>query len=64
MSNDGQNPATMRTTVNDTSITQPDIAPRLETALRPLLRGPLPVRVTAWDGSVAGPEGPRARRSG
>ena len=57
MSNDGQNPTTLRTTVTDTSTAQPDIALRLETALRPLLRGPLPVRVTAWDGSVAGSEG-------
>ncbi len=31
------------------------VAPRLEDALRPLLRGDLPVRLTAWDGSVAGP---------
>lgn len=31
------------------------IAARLEEALTPLLHGPLPVRLTAWDGSVAGP---------
>jgi cyclopropane-fatty-acyl-phospholipid synthase len=31
------------------------IAPRIEEALRPLLAGPLPVRLTAWDGSAAGP---------
>ncbi len=31
------------------------IAPRLEEALRPFLKGDLPVRLKAWDGSVAGP---------
>jgi cyclopropane-fatty-acyl-phospholipid synthase len=31
------------------------IADRLERALRPILRGDLPVRLKAWDGSVAGP---------
>jgi cyclopropane-fatty-acyl-phospholipid synthase len=31
------------------------IANRLEQALRPLLGGDLPVRLKAWDGSVAGP---------
>ncbi|MFI1917865.1 class I SAM-dependent methyltransferase [Nocardia sp. NPDC020380] len=37
-----------------------NVATRLETALRPLLRGPLPVRLDAWDGSTAGPaEAPR-----
>lgn len=35
------------------------IAPGLQDALAPLLRGPLPVPVTAWDGSRAGlPDGP------
>ncbi|NYF96944.1 SAM-dependent methyltransferase [Janibacter cremeus] len=35
------------------------IAPRLQDTLAPLLRGPLPVAVTAWDGSRAGPsDGP------
>lgn len=33
----------------------PAIAPALEAALSPLLRGPLPVRLTAWDDSTAGP---------
>lgn len=33
----------------------PGIAAGLQEALRPLLRGELPVRLTAWDGSVAGP---------
>lgn len=32
------------------------VAPRLEEALRPVLRGDLPVRLRAWDGSSAGPE--------
>ncbi len=31
------------------------IAPRLEHALRPFIKGDLPVRLKAWDGSVAGP---------
>lgn len=46
------------------------VAAHLESALRPLLRGPLPVLLHAWDGSVAGPidaprvvlESPRALR--
>jgi cyclopropane-fatty-acyl-phospholipid synthase len=33
------------------------VAPRLAEALRPFVGGDLPVRLTAWDGSVAGPEG-------
>src|SRR6187401_1568315 len=33
----------------------PPIAQRLEQALRPFLEGDLPVRLKAWDGSVAGP---------
>ena len=36
-------------------MTTPPVAPRLEAALRPFLRGDLPVRLKAWDGSVAGP---------
>ncbi len=31
------------------------VAPRIEQALRPLLGGPVPVRLRAWDGSEAGP---------
>ncbi|PKW26731.1 SAM-dependent methyltransferase [Phycicoccus duodecadis] len=31
------------------------IAGRIEAALRPLIAGPLPVRLRAWDGSEAGP---------
>ncbi len=31
------------------------VAGRIEAALTPLLRGPLPVRLVAWDGSEAGP---------
>ncbi|MFE3194096.1 class I SAM-dependent methyltransferase [Nocardia sp. NPDC059240] len=42
-----------------------NIATRLESALRPLLRGPLPVRLNAWDGSTAGPlDAPRVVLSG
>lgn len=38
------------------------IASRLEDSLRPLIKGPLPVHLTAWDGSQAGPaDGPRVR---
>lgn len=38
---------------------QNGIAPRLQDAVTPLLRGPLPVTVIAWDGSRAGPvDGP------
>lgn len=37
-------------------------AQTLQEALRPILRGPLPVRLTAWDGSVAGDvDGPTVR---
>ena len=32
------------------------VAQRLEAALRPFVGGDLPVRLTAWDGSVAGPD--------
>ncbi|NYI45152.1 cyclopropane-fatty-acyl-phospholipid synthase [Nocardioides aromaticivorans] len=32
------------------------VAARLEEALRPFIGGDLPVRLVAWDGSVAGPE--------
>ena len=32
-----------------------DLATRLEDLLRPVLRGGLPVRLTLWDGSAAGP---------
>lgn len=41
---------------------RPGIANELERTLAGVLRGPLPVRLTAWDGSQAGPEvGPRVR---
>ena len=40
----------------------PGVAQRLETALRPFVGGELPVRLTAWDGSVAGPDGAPAVR--
>ena len=34
----------------------PGVAQRLAAALRPFVGGDLPVRLTAWDGSVAGPD--------
>jgi cyclopropane-fatty-acyl-phospholipid synthase len=37
-------------------------AQRLEAALRPFVGGELPVRLTAWDGSAAGPDGAPAVR--
>lgn len=41
------------------------IAEAIQDALRPVLRGPLPVRLTAWDGSVAGdPQAPQVRLHG
>ena len=42
--------------------TAPGVAQRLEAALRPFVGGDLPVRLTAWDGSVAGPDGAPAVR--
>ncbi len=39
-----------------TTRTRGGSAGRIEAALRPLLAGPLPVRLRAWDGSEAGPE--------
>ncbi|MBD3784460.1 MAG: SAM-dependent methyltransferase, partial [Micrococcales bacterium] len=42
-------PSTQGTTTRD------GVASRIEAALRPLLAGPLPVRLRAWDGSEAGP---------
>ncbi|HMM95078.1 cyclopropane-fatty-acyl-phospholipid synthase family protein [Phycicoccus sp.] len=41
-------PSTQGTTTRD------GVASRIEAALRPLLAGPLPVRLRAWDGSEAG----------
>jgi cyclopropane-fatty-acyl-phospholipid synthase len=32
------------------------VAPALEAAIEPLIGGDLPIRLIAWDGSVAGPE--------
>jgi len=43
--------------VRAASATRSGVAQELEAVLRPLVRGELPVRLTAWDGSVAGPEG-------
>jgi len=36
-------------------MTPSPVAVRLERALTPLLHGPLPIHLTAWDGSTAGP---------
>ncbi|MFQ6171420.1 class I SAM-dependent methyltransferase [Oryzobacter sp. R7] len=49
---------TPATTDSDAPVSPPPggVAPRIEAALHPLLRGPLPVRLRAWDGSEAGPE--------
>ncbi len=45
-------------TTDVTEAPQP-AAPAIEAALSPVLRGPLPVRLIAWDGSAAGPpDGP------
>ncbi|MGG5260531.1 class I SAM-dependent methyltransferase [Phycicoccus avicenniae] len=38
-----------------TTTTTTGVAGRIEAALRPVLGGPLPVRLRAWDGSEAGP---------
>jgi len=38
-------------------MTSTSVASALQNALEPLLRGALPVRLTAWDGSTAGPVG-------
>ncbi len=39
-----------------TTATRSGVAARIDSALRPLLGGPLPVRLRAWDGSEAGPQ--------
>ncbi|MBM6403067.1 class I SAM-dependent methyltransferase [Phycicoccus sp. CSK15P-2] len=39
-----------------TEATRTGVAARIQQALQPLLAGPLPVRLRAWDGSEAGPE--------
>ena len=39
------------------------VAQRVEQTLRPLVDGPLPVRLRAWDGSEAGPADAHARRA-
>ncbi|NHN56147.1 methyltransferase domain-containing protein [Calidifontibacter sp. DB0510] len=43
------------TTLLTPAPTTGSVAERLERALAPLLKGPLPVRLTAWDGSSVGP---------
>lgn len=42
---------------NPTTLSVGGVAHRLEAALRPFVRGDLPVRLRAWDGSEAGPVG-------
>jgi cyclopropane-fatty-acyl-phospholipid synthase len=46
---------TATTTADPPAAPGDGVAPRLAAALRPLLRGDLPVRLVAWDGSAAGP---------
>ena len=41
----------------DPTLTPAGIADRLAAAVRPFIGGDLPVRLQAWDGSVAGPAG-------
>ena len=49
-------PAT-RTAPSGTTLTSAGVADRLAAAVRPFIGGDLPVRLQAWDGSVAGPAG-------
>ena len=44
------------TTTQSRPLTRPGVAQRLAEAVRPFVGGELPVRLTAWDGSTAGPE--------
>ncbi len=46
-----------RTAPSDTTLTSAGVADRLAAAVRPFIGGDLPVRLQAWDGSVAGPAG-------
>ncbi|WP_446664764.1 class I SAM-dependent methyltransferase [Flexivirga sp. B27] len=47
------------------SVQMTGVADAIQDALRPVLRGRLPVRLSAWDGSVAGdPQAPRVRLRG
>ena len=39
-----------------TTVDDGGVAARLATALAPVVGGELPVRLTAWDGSVVGPK--------
>ncbi len=48
--------STTQTTPQTTGASPGGVAPRLAEALRPFVGGDLPVRLTAWDGSSAGPE--------
>ena len=44
-------------TAPHTTLTSAGVADRLAEAVRPFIGGDLPVRLQAWDGSVAGPAG-------
>ena len=44
-------------TAPHTTLTSAGVADRLAEAVRPFIGGDLPVRLQAWDGSVAGPDG-------
>jgi cyclopropane-fatty-acyl-phospholipid synthase len=46
-----------RTAPSDTTLRSAGVADRLAAAVRPFIGGDLPVRLQAWDGSVAGPAG-------
>jgi cyclopropane-fatty-acyl-phospholipid synthase len=46
-----------QTAPRPTTTSTGDVAQRLAEAVRPFIGGDLPVRLEAWDGSVAGPEG-------
>lgn len=46
-----------RTAPSATPLTSAGVADRLAAAVRPFIGGDLPVRLQAWDGSVAGPAG-------
>lgn len=46
-----------RTTASTSTSTDTGVAARLAEAVRPFIGGDLPVRLEAWDGSVAGPDG-------
>lgn len=47
-----------------TDVRATGVADTIQQALRPVLGGDLPIRLTAWDGSTAGSEGPEVRLNG